>query len=643
MNGSISQKIRKNSTIAMMSVTMLSLMQFALCSEKETLTSVQLSSPDKRYQYTLSIDQDSLPSYRVDFQDQEIIGRSDLGHQFASNSGENASYSIERVDTTETRNTWKPVYGEKNEYPDQYNEAFIKLQGASYDLRVRAYNEGVAFRYEFKDSLASNTIETELTEFSLPPDATAWASIRAQSEITSTPVSAIDTVVERPLLVQLQDSLFTAIGEAALVDYARMKLRRKTGQSGILTAALSGPVTLNDSVNQTPWRFVMAGNQPGELVENNYLLLNLNEPNQIDDTSFIRPGKVLREITLGTDAGLRCVDFAVEHNLQYVEFDAGWYGNEYDKASDATTVTVDPKRSTEKLDLQKVIDYAQSKNIGIILYVNRIALERQLNEVLPLLRKWGVSGVKYGFVDVGPQEATVWLHEAVRKAAEHELMVDIHDEYRPTGYARTYPNLMTVEGIRGDEESPKNSMVINTVFTRMIAGAGDHTNCYFAPRVTEIMGSHASQLAKAVCIYSPWQFLYWYDRPKGVKLNVGGAGGSHQYIEEVPELAWYDALPTVWDDTKVLSGYPGEHAVIARKSGTDWFIGALSGEQEREVSISLDFLDESTVYEATIYTDDPAVESLTKVAIENRKVRSKDTIQHRLLPNNGMAVHIRTL
>ncbi|MEO0333401.1 MAG: glycoside hydrolase family 97 catalytic domain-containing protein, partial [Bacteroidota bacterium] len=455
---------------------------------------------------------------------------------------------------------------------------------------------------------------------------TTWTSLRAQSEIRKIPIAQLSdsSAVERPFLAQLSDSLFVTIGEAGLVDYARMKLLPDANKPGTLVSDLASEVQSKGNL-QTPWRVVMAGQTAGEILENNYLLLNLNEPNKIDDNSWIRPGKVIREVTLTTDGGMACEDFAVKHNLQFIEFDAGWYGNEYDDTSDATTVTVDPKRSDGPLELQRVIDYAKSKGIGVILYVNRRALEKQLDEVLPLLQFWGVQGVKYGFVNVGSQEWTSWLHDAVRKAADHQLMIDIHDEYRPTGYSRTYPNLMTQEGIRGDEESPMNDMVLKTLFTRMVAGAGDQTNCYFAERVNK-MGSHASQLAKAVCIYSPWQFLYWYDRPAGSPGKKGGAGSSEDFIQEVPELAFYDALPTVWDDTKIINGYPGEYATVARKAGNDWFVGVLTGTTDYQVSFSLDFLDEGVSYEATIYSDDPSLDTDTKVRIETMEVNRAMTV-----------------
>ncbi|MEQ9286661.1 MAG: glycoside hydrolase family 97 N-terminal domain-containing protein [Cyclobacteriaceae bacterium] len=604
---------------------------------------VEVTSPNGNFTVTFQVDAGTGAFYTVEFMGTEVIGSSALGFQLTNGTYIGKNVSIEKMDERSEDSRWKPVYGERNEYPDVFSEKLISLKGdnQSFDLRLRAYNEGIAFRYEFPDN-PELAIKTELTEFSLPPDAMAWTSNRAQSEIAGTRVSAIKEAVERPLLVQLEESMYLALGEAALVDFARMKFVQKEGNPGTLVASLDGGTTLKTS-SYTPWRFIMAAKTPGQLLENNYLLLNLNEPNQIKDVSWIKPGKVIREVTLTTQGGMATVDFAARHNLQYIEFDAGWYGNEYDDASDATTITVDPKRSKGPLDLIKVIEYAKTKNIGVILYVNRRALEKQLGEVLPLLSSWGVSGVKYGFVNVGPQEWTSWLHDAVRKASDYQLMVDIHDEYRPTGYSRTYPNLMTQEGIRGDEESPDNSMVLNTLFTRMIAGAGDHTNCYFAPRVTEKMGSHVSQLAKAVCIYSPWQFLYWYDRPKGSRPGDEGAGGSKSFIKEVPELAFFDVLPTVWDDTKVLDGHPGEYAVVARRSGTSWFVGALNGNDDRKIEVPLDFLAKGKSYEAIIYTDDANSTSETKVKIEKRRVKAGDTLDSDVKQKNGLAIHLRQL
>ncbi len=510
-------------------------------------------------------------------------------------------------------------------------------------LRIRAYNEGVAFRYEIP-SEKELQLKEELTEFTFPVDPDVWASKGAQSEIRKWKLSELSFAAERPLLAQLSDSAYTAIGEAALHDFARMKFAKHETKENTLVAELDKgedgnyPIAIAPHGYNTPWRYIMAGTTPAQVLENNFILLNLNEENKISDTSFIKPGKVIREVTLTTQGGIACVDFAVKHNLQFVEFDAGWYGNEYDDASDATTVTVDPRRSPGPLDLAYVIDYAKERGIGIILYVNRRALEQQIDEVLPLLKSWGVAGVKYGFVNVGPQIWTKWLHEAVRLAAAYGLMVDIHDEYRPSGYSRTYPNLMTQEGIRGDEESPTNDMVINTIFTRMIAGAGDQTNCYFADRVSLKMGSHASQMAKAICIYSPWQFLYWYDRPEGSPGKKGGAGGAAGAIPEIADLQYYDDIPTVWDNTKVIEGYPGEYVAIARRNGKNWYLGALAGTESYKLSLKLDFLDEGIIYKATIYYDDSSLNTQTKLAIREIELTSQSVLEEKILKQNGLAI-----
>ena len=602
---------------------------------------VELKSPDGRLRIELLLEAGK-PFYRVYAEKKEIIGKSALGFEGADGSPALADLRIAGVEEKQVDAEWTPVYGEKSRYPDRYHEARVRFAGdagADWQVELRAYNEGLAFRYVF-DGPGGAEIARELTEFSLPDTARVWASERAQSPIENLPISALKEAVERPLLAQLGDSLFVALGEAALVDFARMKFVRNETRPGLLRASLEGTVAFPGPFT-SPWRTVMIEKTAGKLLENNYLMLNLNEASRIENTDWIRPGKVIREVTLTTQGGRACVDFAASHGLQYIEFDAGWYGNEYDENSDATTVTVDPKRSKGPLDLPAVIEYANSKGIGVILYVNRRALETQLDALLPLYQSWGVKGLKYGFVNVGPQEWTSWMHEAVRKAAAHQLLVDIHDEYRPTGYSRTYPNLLTQEGIRGDEESPDNTQVLNTLFTRMLAGAGDHTNCYFAPRVREKMGSHASQLAKAVCVYSPWQFLYWYDRPVGSPPRAGGAGSNEEFITEVPELAFFAQLPTVWDDTRVLEGYPGEYAVIARRSGKDWYIGALNGSENREFAVPLHFLDPALSYEAQVYTDDPGVATRTQVGVEIRRLSARDTIRRPLGRHQGFAVLLR--
>jgi alpha-glucosidase len=452
-------------------------------------------------------------------------------------------------------------------------------------------------------------------------------------------LSRIEKGCERPLVIEYDSTLTIALAEAKLVDYARMKFEPDSAGGISIRSRLDGEVHKSLPF-QSPWRVVMIGKNPGELLEKNYILLNLNDPSEIDDISWIKPGKVLREVTLTTTGAKAAVDFTSSHNMQYVEFDAGWYGPENKDESDARSVNLDPARSKGPLDMQAVISYANSKSIGILLYVNRKALEKQLDELLPIYKKWGIAGIKFGFVQVGSQQATSWLHEAIKKVASYQMVADVHDEYRPTGFARTYPNWLTQEGIRGDEESPSNSHTLITMFTRMLAGQGDNTICYYNERVDKKMGSHASQLAKAVCIFSPLQFIYWYDKASPSLEKKDGLWGTTNYIGGEPELEFFDNVPTVWDETRVLSAKIGEYGVIARRKGEEWYIGGINGEKAIETAINFAFLTPGTKYSAKIYSDDPAVNTRTHVRIDRIEVDRNTVYSAKLGPNNGIAFEI---
>jgi alpha-glucosidase len=608
-----------------------------------------VKSPDGNVVITFDItdvgDMRGCPVYGITYKNQPIIIDSRLGFDIKDAPDLQAGFNILSVTSSIHNSKYSPVYGERKTIRDHYNQLEAELKESSPPHRrlrliFRAYNEGAAFCYKFPQQKApkSITISAEKTQFGFTADHTAYAAYSAQGEYSRVPLSKIKNDCERPLTIEIKNGPFVSVAEARLVDYARMRLSPDKSRPLALISSLAGEVKA-DTPYTTPWRVILLGDTPGQLLERNYLILNSNEPCAIEDTSWIKPGKVIREVTLTTSGGKACVDFAVKHNLQYVEFDAGWYGHEYDDKSDASTISVDPKRSKGPLDLHAVVDYAKKRGIGILLYVNRRSLERQLDDILPLYESWGVKGVKYGFVQVGSQKWTTWLHEAIRKAAKYHLMVDIHDEYRPTGYSRTYPNLMTQEGIRGDETRPSNSLTLTILFTRMLAGAGDNTICYYDRRIDE-NASHAYQLAKSVCIYSPWQFLYWYDRPDSSPRRTGGAGGSHNVIGNEPELEFFDHVPTVWDDTKVIYGKIGEYAIIARRSGQSWFIGCMNADEQRCLEVPLNFLDKERRYIAHIYSDDPAVPTRTHVKISRYIVDSSTILDVELPARYGQAIRI---
>ncbi len=570
------------------------------------------------------------PCYRVEFKGRPVIAESRLGLELDSGMlGEGLTLAGQTANRRDS--TWKPVCGERAEIRDCYNEVVLELKetnglGRTLLVTFRTYDEGVAFCYTLpKQTQTENVrIKREISEFRFLADHAAWATYSAQGLYEKVTLSGVKPACERPLVVQIADDLYAALAEARLVDYARMKFAPLDGVPHALEGRLDGDVVSSLPLT-TPWRVVLAAESPGRLLENNTIILNLNEPCAIGDTSWIKPGKVIREVSLSTAGGKACVDFAVQRGLQYVEYDAGWYGPESDPNSDATTVTLDPQRSKGPLDLREVIHYANERGIGILVYVNHIALERQLDQLLPLYKRWGIKGIKFGFVNVGSQRWTRWLHDAIRKCAAHQFMVDVHDEYRMTGFSRTYPNLMTVEGIRGDEARPTNEQTLIYAFTRMIAGPADNTVCWNDSRVT-VNSTHAYQLAKPVVLFSPWQFLFWYDRPA--------------VVEDTPELEFYNHLPTTWDDTRVIHGRIGDYAAVARRKGEQWFIGCMNAGQPQAFDVPLDFLDASRRYTAHIYTDDPAAPTRTHVQIERLAVDRGTTLKIALPARGGEAIRI---
>ncbi len=595
----------------------------------------QISSPDGNIVVDIvtGTTLTELLTYTTSYKNQKIIAKGKIGVSIKENMN-TPNMKIVGTKAKAYNKTWKPVYGEREMIRDNYNLLTLTYATGSklaekVSVYFRLYNEGFAFKYVIanKEPL---TLLAEQSDFTFVKNDTAWVTTTAQGIFKKKTINDISEASERPMTLKYNENIYYALGEAGLVDYARMKLINRGPQTlGTILHSKIKKVQL-----ESPWRYIIFGNSAGDLLEKNYLLLNLNEPNQIKNTKWIIPGKVIRENSLTTIGSYQVIDFAAAHQIKYVSFDAGWYGKEDADTSDARRVMIDPARSKGPLDLQKVIDYAKQKDIGIILYVNRRALERQLDELLPLYKKWGIKGIKFGFVQVGSQQWTNWLHEAIRKCANYEMLVDVHDEYRPTGYARTYPNLMTQEGIRGDEESPTNELVLTTLFTRMIAGAGDQTNAYFTKRI-EKMGSRSSQMAKSILIYSPLQFIYWYDRPAPKNTDQTREG----IINELPDLAHYDNLPTVWQDTKVLESSISNYATIARRKDKDWYIGSITDKQ-RTLTLNLNFLTKGLMYNATIYTDDANSTSPTKVKITTQKVDSSTILSFLIKANNGLAIRI---
>ena len=607
-----------------------------------------LQSPNGKYQFTFSQKEGKL-LYSLDYAGKSVVEAGELGVNIDNHLVESAmgipvdnsnvwihGMEVTSVDRRSEDNTWKPVYGEYAQIRDCYNEMTIHLlkggkhegSGTAYDKRqqylldiiVRAYDEGVAVRYHFPE--ATNGlfmhITDDLTSFRFAPGAEAYHYAWAQAHANKVKLLKSETVwkdeAERPLTLHLANGLYAAIGEAALSDFVRGKLKLKADNE--LQMAMFDSADIITAYDM-PWRFIMVGEKAIDLINNKQMVLNLNAPCKIQDTSWIKPGKAFRVCRLDMKTCMEGVDFCVDRGLQYIELDAGWYGPEMKMSSSALKVL-----ETRDIDMPKLCQYAKSKGIGVWVYVNQRALYQELDQLLPLYEKWGISGIKFGFVQIGSQEWTTWLHNAVKKCADHHIMVDIHDEYRPTGWSRTYPNLMTQEGIGGNEEMPDAEHNTILPFTRFLCGPADYTPCYFNGRVKN---TKAHQLAMPVVYYSPVTFLYWYDLPNVYKGEK--------------ELDFWKYCPTVWDESKALQGEIGEYIVQARRSGNDWFVGAMNGLQARDITLNTaDFLQKGKKYRVEIYNDDPSLNTRTKIASTIQVIKAGKTIKLHLLPSGGAAL-----
>lgn len=613
----------------------------------------KLKSPNGAYEFAFYQKQNNAGEkqmyYTFSFKGKSIVEESELGVLFENQTFESAlgipndtckvwgeNLNFTGVQRNALNETWKPVYGENAAIRNNYNEMTVSFrkgelpkekQGDGYDKNksyfmnvvVRAYDEGVAVRYHFPEPTNGLFLHItgEQTQFTMPEGTLAYYEPWAQGPFSLLPLKDWKGQSERPLTMKLENGLTVAIAEAQMTDYARMKFSLNTTKPNTLQATIYSSVDVIPAY-ATPWRVIMAAEKPTDLIVNKDIILNLNPENQLKDVSWIQPGKAIRVAKLTQADAKKCVDFAAERGLQYVHLDAGWYGPEMKMSSDATKVS-----ETKDFNIPELSAYAASKGIGLWVYVNQRALIQQLDSILPLYKKWGIKGIKFGFVQVGNQRWTTWLHEAVKKCAEYNLMVDIHDEYRPTGFSRTYPNLMTQEGIRGNEEMPDANHNTILPFTRFLAGPADYTIAYYSKA---IKNTHAHQLALSVVYYSPIQFLYWYDQPSAYQGE--------------PEIAFFDKVKTVWEETKVLNGQVGEYITVARRSGNDWFVGAITNKQARKITIPTDFLVKGKKYVVKSFQDDDSIQTRTKVAVSEYKIKGGELLNFDLKASGGVALII---
>ena len=628
-------------------------------------------SPDGRIRIEFSLRKvgeiESVPHYRLTFRDKEIVGHSRLGVDLDGGALLGGSCEVQAVETRSLREEYTQVTGKRRAIVAQANEMILRLRETSpprriWEVAFRIYDDGAAFRYRFpkQDGWDKLAIAGERTEFRFPADAKAFAlplngfttSYEKRYEVKTVKNLPKDWLLGLPLLLECPGGTWVAITEANMNEYAGMYLA-PTG-SGLLSPRLSplpkeSVVAVRSSLpHSSPWRVLMVGDRIGRLVESD-IVLNLSDPCQIKDTSWIKTGKttfpwwngfyeekVPFKPGLNTATAKYYIDFCASAGIPYHSLDGidniAWYGGPIVPYEGA-----DPTKAIEGLDLPEVIRYAKEKGIKLRLWMHWGAAEKYMEKAFPVFREWGIEGVMLDFMDRDDQEMNRFIRKAVRIAAENKLTITLHGCPKPTGLERTYPNLLTNEAVmnleydKWDKAGIPPEHEVTVPFTRMLAGPLDfHQGSFrtvkpeaFKPRNNAplVMGTPPRTLASYVVYQNHLSMVA--DYPSAYRGHPG-----------LPILA---AIPTTWDDTKVLDAKVGEFAVIARRSGTDWHIGAMSDRHERTLEVPLTFLPANR-YQAEIVADDEGAKA--GLTVHKQLVTAKDILQLKLAAAGGAYVRL---
>lgn len=512
----------------------------------------------------------------------------------------------------------------------------IELQchsiNAKFVVIARVFNGSVAIRYAVQKLKRPVHVTKELTQFNLADEYRIY-QYHEESVFRPTPVDSVYGISDLPSTLA-SPKLYLSIGEAENRNYSKCVLVKGAQLHGLALKFYTdtvhrkdkAPIISRDAVLTfkdslvTPWRTVCMSPTAIGLHSFSELSFKLTAPTDDQKAFLVRPGKVFR-VQISTESGLHGVDLASRMNFQYIMYDAGWYGAEF-------RTTSDPTHTIPQLDLPRVIAYAHSKHIGVILYVNYVGLRAKLDTILPLYKKWGVDGLKFGFVDGGTQKGLSWLDSAMQKVNEYGFVLNVHDHYKPTGLSRRYPYNLSQEGIRGDENSPDAFHTMVLPYTRFLAGAADFTFCYPNKKNSfskNLKVSKGHQLALTVIYFDPLQSMFWYGKPED--------------YEDSQDIEFFKYVPTVWDESHYLQGQIGENISVARRKGDTWFVGSATGYKPWDTKLSFSFLTPGKVYEATIYEDDGS----GNIKVRKKIVKHGETIKVNLAEKCGQAMIVRLM
>ncbi|QSS98276.1 glycoside hydrolase family 97 protein [Psychroflexus sp. ALD_RP9] len=678
-----------------------------------------LSSPDTELQLKFELKKDGTPTYTLDYKGKTVIAESKLGLELVNDDTSllNA-FEITDISTSTFDETWSPVWGEQSSIRNHYNEMAVTLMQNSKDryiiIRFRLFNEGLGFRYEFpkQEKLTYFVIKEEHTEFAMTDDHTAfWIPgdyDTQEYDYTTSKLSEINelfdealtgnasqeqfskTGVQTSLMMKTSNGLYINLHEAALKEYSLMNLNLDestlTFKSWLTPDAIGNKAYLQAPA-VSPWRTIMVSDDATDILASN-MSLNLNEPNKIDDTSWIKPIKYmgvwwemitgksswnytddLPSVKLGETDYTKAkpngthaantahvkeyIDFASKHGFDALLVEGwnegweDWFGHSKDYVFDFVTPYPD-------FDVVEIQNYAASKNIKMMMHHETSGAirnyERHLDTAYQFMNKYGYTSVKSGYVgDIIPrgehhygQWAINHYLYAVKKAADYKIMVNAHEAVRPTGLRRTYPNLIGNESARGTEfqafGGSKPNHVTILPFTRLIGGPMDYTPGIFEMDISKLNpnnNSHvnstiANQLALYVTMYSPLQMAA--DLPENYKRFMD----AFQFIKDVP---------VDWEESHYIEAEPGEYITVARKAKntSSWFVGNVNGINPRKTSLKLDFLEDGKTYEAKIYTDAKNAHYKTNpqaYKIFTKEVNSKSTLKLKSASGGGFAISI---
>lgn len=616
------------------------------------------------------------PMYRVTRVDKDIIDPSAMGFVFKAGHASLGSMELASVKVTSLDETWTQVWGEKQEIRNQYNQLAVSLRETSgkkrsLNIEFRAFDDGISFRYLYPQQGESDlVIMDELTEFNLSADGEAWwigayQDNRYEYLTTKSKISELDKV-HTPLTIKSDNGLYLSFHEARLVDFASMALAHTDGAH--LKAELI-PWADGDRIKTSgefisPWRTLQISEDAGGLITS-YMILNLNDEPVLEDTSWIKPYKYLGiwwGMHIGkytfwesakqgatTENAIEYIDYCEKLGIDHLLIEGwnkGWTEAWYENAMHMFSFTDE----ADGFDLKKVTDYAREKGVSIIGYhetgSNIINYRKQIDAGMALYKSMGMHDIKIG--QVGSRlNMEEWHHgqfgvnyyrEVLNKAAEYQLAVNFHEPIKDTGERRTYPNMMSREGARGQEynawsEGNPPSHTATIPFTRMLSGPMDFTPGIFDVGISQgypgrdVHTTLAKQLSLYVVLYSPIQMLA--DLPEN-------------YVDH-PAFKFLQDVPVDWYDTQVLNAEIGEYITTVRKDrySDDWYLGSLTNEDPRSFEVSLSFLDEGAEYTAEIYADADGITWKNKadqVTILTKTVTAEDTLSLKLAPGGGAAV-----